>query len=110
VGFRPCQGGAPQAGRVGLRVPSGQVRGQNGGGSTLRSWSQFTWLPVYRASQGSVGPERTRRLAWSFPAALLPPACSVAPFAPAVPFVPVAPFAPDAALLRRRARSANSAT
>src|SRR5699024_10664820 len=83
---------------------------QNGGGSTSRSWSQFTLLPVYRASQGSVGPERTRRLASGLPATLLPPARSVAPFAPAAPFVPAAPFAPDAALLRRRARSANSAT
>src|SRR5699024_11361290 len=101
VGFRPCQGGAPQSGRVGLRVPAGQVRGQNGGGSTSRSWSQFTWLPVYRASQGSVGPGRTRRLASGFPAELLATARSVAPFAPAVPFAPVAPFAPDAALLRR---------
>src|SRR5699024_8107542 len=92
------------------RVPSGRARRQNGGGSTSRSWSQFTLLPVYRASQGSVGPERTHRLASGLPAALLPPARSVVPFAPDAPFVPAAFFAPAAALLRRRARSANSAT
>src|SRR5699024_3766952 len=98
------------------RGPSERARRQNGGGSTSRSWSQFTWQPVYRASQGSVGPERSHWRASDLPAVLLPPArladtfAGLGPFVPFDPIAPDAPFAPDTALLRRRARSANSAT